>query len=100
MRILAIVMVLFLGACASMSSMSPAISLNSCTEKLATANATMCATDWVIWGIDCTQAGNLQQECSERLAKARAARGDAAVALVELEDSCPPLDTRHRDCAL
>ena len=72
----------------------------SCAARLAGANATMCATDWVIWGVSCERAGNLEPECSKRLVKARSARADAAQILVELEDRCPLVDTNHRECAL
>jgi hypothetical protein len=98
MRVLLLLTVLVLSACATASRVSTSIA--SCKHKLADANATMCATDWVVWGVDCKKAGTLQQECSNRLAKAKAARGNAAVMLVELGEYCPTLDTNHRDCAL
>jgi uncharacterized protein YceK len=99
MRVLLLPMVVLLSACATVPAASSAVSA-PCAERVSAANATMCATDWVIWGVDCSEAGSLQKECSARLAKAKAARGDAAVALVELSEVCPSVDTRERDCAL
>ena len=100
MKILFVILVISLSACTPEPNLPLKASQPTCSEKLAAANTTMCATDWVIWGVDCKQAGNLQKECDERLVKARTARGEAALNLVEIEDSCPTLDTRHRKCEL